>query len=358
MSTYVVSREDLAYNIRVLKEKAGETPIWAVVKADGYGLGVGTFAKELYALGIRNFCVTEPWEAEQIRSRGISEAPILMLRQLSDPEQIRAMQKLGVILTVGSLEAAQGIMGAVDSPVSVHLKVDTGMGRYGFRQPEIPEMVSLFRDGKHLRIKGIYTHFNCAFCDDALTKAQFQMFQNIVGVLKKENCDTGMVHCCNSGAFLKFPEMHLDGVRLGSALLGRMSFPTKLRPLGKVETTVEELHHMSKGQTTGYGAIWKSKGESTLAIIPVGWYNGLQVSCKEDRSRAVDCIRGGLRELKNLLKRPKTCVTISGKRCPIVGAIGSLHCAVDVTGVECKVGQVVEMQISPMHIKGMEVRFL
>ena len=357
MSAYIVSREDLAYNISILREKAGTTPIWAVVKADGYGLGAGTFAKELYNLGIQNFCVTEPWEAEAIRYQGITEGRILMLRQISDPDQICAMQKLGVILTVGSLEAAQRINNAADSPVSIHLKVDTGMGRYGFRQTEIPEMVSLFRNGKNLQIEGIYTHFNCAFCNDALTKTQFNVFKSIVGVLQAEGCDTGMVHCCNSGAFLKFPEMHLDAVRLGSALLGRMSFLTKLRPLGKVETTIEELHHMSKGQTTGYGALWKSKGERTLAIIPVGWYNGLQVSCKEDRSRAVDCIRGGLRELKNLLKRPKTCVTISGKSCPIVGAIGSLHCAVDVTGVECKVGQQVEMQISPMHIKGMEVVF-
>ncbi len=357
MSTYVVSREDLAHNVRILQAKAGQTPIWAVVKADGYGLGVGAFAKELHALGIRHFCVTEPWEAEKIRNAGIFEAPILMMRQLSDPEQIRSMQKLDVILTVGSLEAAARINRTVDSPVSVHLKVDTGMGRYGFRQTQISEMVSLFREDKNLRIKGIYTHFNCSFCNDPLTKTQFSVFESTVKALQAEDCDTGTVHCCNSGAFLKFPEMHLDGVRLGSALLGRMSFPTELRPLGKVETAIEELHHLSEGQTTGYGGIWKSKRDSTLAIIPVGWYNGMQVSCKEDRSRAVDCIRGGLKELKNLLKRPKTYIMISGKSCPMVGAIGSLHCAVDVTGVVCRVGQSVELPINPMHIKGMEVQF-
>ena len=357
MSTYVVSREDLAYNVRILREKAGETPIWAVVKAEGYGLGAGAFAKELYDLGIRDFCVTEPWEAEEIRSRGISDCSILMLRQISDPEQIRGMQKLGVVLTVGSLEAAERINNAVDSPVSVHLKVDTGMGRYGFLPNELSKMVSLFREGKHLRIEGMYTHFNCAFCNDALTKAQFAEFCAVVSALQQEGCDTGTVHCCNSGAFLKFPEMHLGAVRLGSALLGRMSFPTKLRPLGKVETSVEELHHIPQGQSTGYGAIWKSKRESTLAILPVGWCNGLQVACREDRSRAVDCIRGGLKELKNLLKRPKTFVMISGQPCPIVGAIGSLHCAVDVTGVECRIGQAVELAINPMHVKGMEVQF-
>lgn len=357
MSTYVVSREDLAYNIQILKKKAGDTPIWAVVKADGYGLGVATFSQELRKLGVENFCVTEPREAEAIRSSGLLAEKILMLRQLSDPGEIGSMEKANVIFTVGSMESAERLNANVTGAVDVHIKIDTGMGRYGFRPEEISDVLSLFRGKNNLRIKGIYTHFHSAFCSDTATKEQFVQFQNVVAALQKEGCDTGTVHCCNSAAFLKFPEMHLGGVRLGSALLGRMSFPTELRPLGKVETTIEEVRRVPKGHSTGYGAIWRSKKESNLAIIPVGWCNGLQVSCKEDRSRSLDCIRGALRELKNLLKRPKTYVTVSGKACPIVGAIGSLHCAVDVTGVECKMGQSVEMQISPMHIKGMEVLF-
>ncbi len=357
MSTYVVSREDLAHNVRILKEKAGNTPIWAVVKANGYGLGVKAFATELYALGLRHFCVTEPGEAEELLSCGFSDVDILILRQLSDPSQIRAMWKAGVILTVGSLEAAARINAAVDGPVSVHLKIDIGMGRYGFLPSQLSEMIAVFQKGKHIRVQGVFAHFNCAFCNDALTREQFALFRQTLSALEQAGCNTGMVHCCNSAAFLKFPDMHMGGVRLGSALLGRMSFPTDLRPLGKVETRIEELRQLPKGHSTGYGAIWHSRKETTLAILPVGWCNGLQVSCKEDRSRPIDCIRGGLRELKNLLKRPRVYVTISGKPCPIVGAIGSLHCAVDVTGVECKVGQTVELAMNPMHVKGMEVAF-
>lgn len=357
MSAYVVSREDLAHNVRVLQGKAGNTPIWAVVKADGYGLGVAQFAKELYNLGIRDFCVTEPWEAEAIRSEGMTLTNILMLRQLSNPEEIRSMVQKGVILTVGSLEAAERVGAALDGAVAdVHLKVDTGMGRYGFLPSELPEMLKLYKM-KHLRVRGVFTHFNCAFCNEPLTKEQFSAFIHVIDGIRAGGYNPGMVHCCNSAAFLKDSDMQLDAVRLGSALLGRMGFPTELRPLGKVETSIEELRILPAGHSTGYGALWRSKRETTLAILPVGWCNGLQVSCKEDRSRAVDCIRGGLKELKNLIKRPRTYVTISGKACPIVGAIGSLHCAVDVTGVDCKVGQLVELEISPMHIKGMEVEF-
>ena len=357
MTSYVVRREDLAHNYRCLQKRAGNTPLWAVVKADGYGLGVEKYARELNALGVDRFCVTEPWEAETIRNAGMTSGQILMLRQLSDPEEIRAMVEKDVLLTVGSLEAGERICAAVgSSTVNVHLKIDTGMGRYGFRPEETSELLKLF-EMKSLRVEGVYTHFNCAFCNNALTKSQFAAFQRVVEAIGNAGYDPGTVHCCNSAAFLNFPEMHLDGVRLGSALLGRMGFSTELRPLGHVETAIEELRKFPKGHTTGYGALWKAKRDTTLAILPVGWANGLQVSCKEDRSRMIDCLRGGLRELKNLLKRPRVYVNISGKACPIVGAIGSLHCAVDVTGVECKVGQTVELALNPMHVKGMEVLF-
>ncbi len=352
MTVYTVSRQDLAHNVAVLKKQANGVPIWAVVKADGYGLGVSAFAKELHALGLDRFCVTELREAEAIRALGLRDVKILMLRQVCDAHELERLIQLNVILTVGSLEAAKCIQGEAE----VHLKLDTGMGRYGFLPQELDAIEQVYAR-KDLRISGIYTHFHSAFCDAEGTKRQFSEFYATVEALRARGHEFETVHCCNSSAFLKFPEMHLGGVRLGSALLGRMPFATQLRPLGKVQTQIEEIRTLSKGHSTGYGAIWKAKRESKIAILPVGWFHGLQVSCKEDRSRAMDCLRGGLRELKNLLKRPHAYVMVSGKTCPIVGAIGSLHCAVDVTGVDCTLGQTVELAISPMHIKGVEVQF-
>lgn len=352
MTVYTVSREDLAHNVAELKTQAKGVPIWGVVKADGYGLGVAAFAKELCALGIDRFCVTELREAEAIRESGLTDVKILMLRQVCDADELERLIQLNVILTVGSPEAAERIRGEAE----VHLKIDTGMGRFGFLPNELDAAEQVCRM-KNLRVSGIFTHFNSAFCNAELTKRQFSEFCGTVEALRARGYVFEAVHCCNSSAFLKFPEMHLDGVRLGSALLGRMPFATKLRPLGAVQTQIEEIRTLPKGHSTSYGAIWKAKRESKLAVLPVGWFHGLQVSCKEDRSRAMDCLRGGLRELKNLLKRPQTYVTVSGKACPIVGAIGSLHCAVDVTGVDCALGQTVELAVSPMHIKGVEVQF-
>ena len=142
-----------------------------------------------------------------------------------------------------------------------------------------------------------------------------------------------------------------------SALLGRMAFPTKLRPLGVAESMIEELRHLPEGHSTGYGSIWRAKKGSVLAIVPVGWVHGFRMGSRPDRSRWKDCIRGMLEEFRNLLKRPKTMVQINGRSCPVVGVVGSLHCAVDVTGLDCKIGDKVLLPVNPMYVKNMEVEF-
>lgn len=357
MNKYVVSREDLAYNIRMLQEKASDVPIWAVVKANGYGLGAGAFSKELWELGVRRFCVTELCEARAIRQVCPEEAQILMLRQVCTEGEIRELVQLGVILTVGSLETAERISATVETSAQIHLKVDVGMGRYGFLPQELPQIEKIFTDYGKLEVGGIYTHFPCAFCNDNMTARQFASFSSVVEALRTKGYEPGTVHCCNSSAFLKFPHMHLDGVRLGSALLGRMSFPTKLRPLGVGESMIEELRRLPQGHSTGYGSIWRAKEGSTLAIVPVGWVHGFRMGSRPDRSRWKDCLRGMLEEFRNLLKRPKTFVQINGCSCPVVGVVGSLHCAVDVTGRDCKIGDKVLLPVNPMYVKNMEVEF-
>ena len=360
MTTYEVSRETLEYNIKHLKAKANGVPIWAVVKGDGYGLGVLPLAEILSEQGIHQFCITELQEAETLRDNGFTEDRILMLRSIADRNVIHRLLDLKVILTVGSEQTAALIdqIAAERSDIAeVHLKIDTGMGRYGFLPEQTDRVIALYREKKHLAISGIYTHFNCAFQDDALTKQEFGAFMGVVEQIRAAGQETGMVHCCNSAAFLKFPEMHCDGVRLGSAILGRMPFRTKLRPVGWLASEVEEIHRVPKGHSTGYGALWKAKRETELAIVPVGWYHGFRVSCQPDMTRARDCLLAALSALKGLLRRQRTYVEISGKRCPVVGAIGMLHCAVDVTGNGCKTGDRVIVQMNPLHQKGVKVVF-
>ncbi len=360
MNCYLVSREILQQNIRQLKKQANGVPIWAVVKGDGYGLGVLPLAELLQEEGIDCFCVTEVREAERLRENGFHKAQLLMLRSLTDRKELHRLLDLQVICTVGSWETAELLdeIAAHRADIArVHLKIDTGMGRYGFLPEETPQVVELYEKYKHLAIEGIYTHFNNAAGDGELTRGEFASFQSVVAQIREAGLETGTVHCCNSAAFLKYPEMHLDAVRLGSAILGRLPFQTKLRPVGYALSRVECLRVLPKGHTTGYGGTWKAKRDTPVAIVPVGWYHGLQLGYRADLVRKKDSFRAAVQAFKCLLFPQKTTVEIRGKRCPIIGTIGMLHCAVDVSGIECACGDSVYLPIKPLNVKGMEIQF-
>lgn len=359
MKAYVVENEALSYNIEWLKKKAGAVPIWAVIKGNGYGIGALPLARHLAGHGIDHFCITEVREAELLRENGFDTAQILMLRSTGDPAELNRLLDLRVILTVGSWETAVAIdeaAGARSDMAEVHLKIDTGMGRYGFLPGELDRIKAVY-DRKHLAVSGIYTHFNCAFNDKKLTKQEFSEFMQVVEQLRAAGYETGIVHCCNSSAFLRFPEMYCDGVRLGSALLGRVPFHSKLKPVGFVETQVEEVRVLPKGHTTGYGAVWKARENTRVAVIPVGWYNGFQVSCQTGMPRFRDCMRTVLSGLRGMIFRRRPLVEVNGHRCPVIGQVGMLHVVADVRGVECKPGDRAILQINPLHVKGMKIQY-
>ncbi len=360
MKAYVVERDALIHNIQLLKQKAGDTPIWGVLKGNGYGIGELPLARILYDNGISRFAVTELKEAEILREGGFTDCPILMLRSTADPAEINTLLDLNVTLTVGSYETAVAINAIAAERAAmadVHLEIDTGMGRYGFLAEEMDKIISLYEYMKNLAVTGIYTHFHSAFCSEKATRAQFAQFTQIVERLQKAGLETGMVHCCNSAAFLKYPEMHLDGVRLGSALLGRMPFSTKLQRVGHAEAVVEELRWIPKGHTVGYGAGWKAKERTRIAVVGLGWYNGFAAERQNDLHRRRDSLRGILRELRDLLFPRNLIVTVGGHKCKVLGHVGMVNTVVDVTDVECSLGDKVEAQINPLVMKGLKILY-
>lgn len=135
MKAYVVEKEALSHNIELLQKMANGVPIWAVLKGNGYGIGVLPLARHLAEAGIDHFCVTEVREAELLRENGFEDASILMLRSTGDPAELNRLMDLRVILTIGSWETAcaiNAIAAERADVVEAHLKIDTGMGRYGF----------------------------------------------------------------------------------------------------------------------------------------------------------------------------------------------------------------------------------
>lgn len=358
MKRYVVKRDDLHHNIRLILEKAAGKTVWGVIKGDGYGLGVVNMARELAGQGIGHFAVTDVSEVRALRQAGF-DGPILMMSATAEPDTLGQLLELGAIVTVSSPADAAAIAAlGWEKPVQAHVKIDTGMGRYGFLPEDLTALEALYREHPAISFTGIYTHFYNS-SEPEPTEAQFAAFTRVVEGLKEKGIDPGMVHCCNSSAFLKYPKMHCDAVRVGSGLLGRVTVGsnTGLKVIGQCQATVEEIRTIPAGHTVGYGAGWKAKRETRTAVIPIGYHNGFAVDRGFDLWRLSDCVRGVARYVKAFLQKKALYVSVNGKNCQVLGHVGMVNLVADVTDAECAVGDVAEVNINPLVLKAVPVVF-
>ena len=235
MNTLVINKKDLLENIEKIKElvaksgkddKGNSLKIIAVVKANGYGLGIVEFTKILIEQGIKSFAVATKEEAYLLREAGIKEE-ILLLTPNNNKEDIKNLVEQDIILTLSSKEDAQNIETVgkeLNKKIKVHLKIDTGFGRYGFIYSKREEMIETLKQLEYIEIKGTYSHFSVSFFNLKYTKLQFERFINVIEVLKMNEIEPGILHISNSSAFVKFPYMNLNAVRIGSAFLRKTLF--------------------------------------------------------------------------------------------------------------------------------------
>lgn len=363
MKAVVINKEDLRYNIEKIIEYANtnlpddngnKVKIIAVVKTNGYGLGIVEYTKFLIDNGIDFFAVSTIEEALKLREAGIKEK-ILMLSSTSVEEDVRTLIENNVIITIGSKESAEladKIGQELGKKVKAHIKIDTGFGRYGFVYNNREEMVQTLKSLKNIKIEGIFTHFSNAYYDDKYTKLQFNRFMDCIEVLKMNDIETGMLHACNTSAFIKFPNMHLNAVRVGSAFTGRISFKNSmgLRKIGYLKANVAEIRELPKDFNVGYSNVYTTKQPTKVAIIPCGYADGYNVETGRDMFRLVDKIRYFVADLKNIFRKQQLFVNINGQKCPILGRVGTYHITVDITGKEVKINDEAIFSTSIKHV--------
>ena len=351
MNTLVIEKEDLRHNIEQIKKFANKTgkddqgnpvKIIAVVKGNGYGLGLVEYTKFLIDNGISLFAVATLEEAIQLRKAGIKE-DILMLSSTAIKEDVEMLVQNNIILTIGSkadIEVASKIGEKQNKEIRAHLKIDTGFGRYGFVYSNREEMIETLKEMKNIKIEGTFSHFSISFYDDNYTKKQFERFIDCIEVLKMNQIETGILHICNSSAFLKFPNMHLNAVRVGSAFLGRISCSNTigLKKIAQLESQVAEVKILPKGFNIGYSNIYTTPREMKVAIIPAGYMNGIHVKNDRDMFRTVDKMRYLLESMKLFFKKQDSYVKIRGSNCKILGRIGTYHVVCDIEGTNINVG--------------------
>lgn len=363
MKTIVIKKEDLRHNINKIKEHAmtnenddngNSVKIIAVVKGNGYGLGLIQYVKFLMDEGIDFFAVATVEEALKIREAGIKNR-VLMLSSIAIKEDVKKLVEQNVIITLGSEDAvkvAEEVASELNTEVKAHLKIDTGFGRYGFRYENREKMVEVLKNAKNIKIEGTFTHFSMAFYDEKYTKLQFNRFIDCIEVLKMNEINPGMLHVCNSSAFIRFPNMHLNAVRIGSAFLGRLIIPNTLglKRIGYLESQVSEIKDLPKGSFIGYGNTYKSKKDMKIAIIPCGYMDGVNMQVGKDMFRFIDKARYLFGDLKSLFKRQSLTVEVAGKICNIVGTVGTYHVAVDVTNEQINVGDIAVFKLYPGYV--------
>lgn len=365
MKALVINKKDLKHNIDKIKEIAkikehfrDEKPfkIIGVVKGNGYGLGLVEFAKTLIDSGIDFLAVSTVEEAIALRKAEIKE-DIIMLSSTCIKKDIEQLIENNIILTIGSSLAAgtiNEIAKRLDVIVRAHLKIDTGFGRYGFLHNQTDEIINAVKELSNVKIEGTFSHFSMSYSKkDKWTQKQFDNFINCIEKLQKAGIDTGMLHICNSSAYLKFPSMHMNGARIGSAFLGRILVPNSigLKKIGVLKSNISEIKTLPKGYNIGYSNVFKTKRETRVAIIPVGYYDGFNVKNSHDDNRFIDKLRYVYNDVKDFAKDKKLRVTIQDKKYIVMGKIGMYHIAIDITdNKEIKINDEVYLDVNPLYV--------
>lgn len=353
---YVVEKQKVGHNIQLLRQRAGGRIIYAVLKANGYGLGCTEMAKLCSEHGLRRFAVTELCDAEKIAASGVPVDELLLLTS-AFPHEIDRLVELGVTFTVASEEDAENLSGR---QVRAHVKVDTGMSRRGFLAEDPSAIAAVYENYPDIQFTGIYTHFSNGG-DRKGTKVQFDRFCGVLQTLEERGIAPGIRHCCSSPAILGDESMLLDGIRVGSALLGRFSDTLHMgfQRTGVCYVPVESVRQIPKGAQVGYSGLFTAKRATTTALCPLGLHNGFGQSYIMGKVRpGVDLFQTLSAIRKRIRGDGIPGGVLGGHRCKALGIIGSEIAILDVTGVPCKRGDLVEFDINPLMLNDVPVLYL
>jgi alanine racemase len=228
------------------------------------------------------------------------------------PSQARAAAASGCAIPVSDRTFAEAL-GETDEVVPVHMKIDTGMGRFGCSPEEAPGLAKFIAECSGLRLAGTWTHFASSESDEAMTRRQYELFTEAVGHL---GIDPGMRHACNSAGALNHPDFALDAVRCGISIYGCEWAGTQ--PALALRSVVTYVKTVPKGATVGYGSTWRAPDTARVATVAIGYADGVH------RARA-----------------NKGYVLVRGQRAPLIGMVSMDAITLDVSGVpDVQVGDV------------------
>lgn len=350
MRTLVIEKQAVKKNAAAVKEKAGSAAIYAVLAGDARGAGLTEMAKLLRDEGIGRFAVSEPSEVQELREAGFVDEEILMLRSTTDREELERLIDLKAVCTIGSYDTGVALNALAEARATVaeaHLQVDTGLGFGGFLSEEPDKILSMYRYLPNVALSGIYTQIHGRRRGERTARAQVEEFDRVVKLVREAGFETGLVHAAGSYALMHYGFAVLDGVRVGSAFLGRglRQKDDGLTKVGYGEAALCDLRWLPKGHTVGNEVPVVLKKPTRVAVLPVGYQNGYGASWQRDDGPVSAVLRWWS-------DRHRT-VRIGGQLVRVIGCIGAMETVVDVTDVKCTTGDIVAFDIDPMYCRGL-----
>lgn len=303
-----INRQKLQGNVAALQAQLPVgCQLMAVVKDNAYGHGAVAVSRELSKLDVRAFAVATLEEGVELRQNGI-QGEILVLGY-TDPVYAPDIKRYDLIQTLVSLEHALAFE-AGGIPIRAHVAVDTGMHRLGIdvdKQADIQRCYQL----KHVHVEGMFSHLCDADGQDpdaiAFTKKQAAAFASLCKTLE----NPGKTHLQNSHGLLNYPDIHCDYARIGIALYGAVADNPALSPVLSLKARVALIRRIKAGEPVGYGRAFTAKRDMTLAVVPIGYGDGLPRCLSLGRGR----------------------VLMGGHPAPIIGQICMDQMMVDITDI-------------------------
>jgi alanine racemase len=307
----------LRRNLQLIRGDLPQPVRWlAVVKDEAYGHGALDVARVALEEGAWGFGLSTLEEAIHLREGGIT-APLLLLgeRQEAELEWCVAHDLTVCVNEPHNVRALARIAADFGKQVPVHVKINTGMSRYGVRWDEALPLIETILAEKSLALEGVMTHFSQSDeVDKTFANLQFARFNEVLSALEQRRVPVKLRHICNSGGFLDLPEAQLDMVRTGILMHG--IYPSQscrripgIEPVMSVKARIAAIQKLKPGEVAGYGMRYTAVSERRIAVLPIGYGDGFP------------------------RVRNEGCALIHGQRAPLIGGVAMDALLVDITDI-------------------------
>jgi len=323
-----IDLQALEDNYKLLKSYLSpKTKIMGVVKAFAYGTDSIIIGKHLVKIGVQHLAVAYIEEGVRLRKAGV-EVPILVFYpQLEEIQKLIDFQLTPSVYNHRFLEGLCAELALQEkNSFGIHLKINTGLNRLGFEIDDLNTIRQHLKAERKIKMVGLFSHLAASGNKDEVefTKGQISKFEQAKQFFKNHLPHTFESHICNSSGILNYPEAEYDMVRAGIAIYGYGNNPKEhkmLKAVASLKTVIAQLRTIQKGDSVGYDRKFKAERETKIATLPLGYADGISRSFGNGKAQ----------------------VLINQHKAPIVGNICMDTLMLDVTGIDCKEGDEVEI---------------